>query len=408
MDKNEVLKYYYGYDKLKTEQEKIIDSILSGNDTIGILPTGFGKSVCFQIPALILSGITIVITPLISLMQDQVNNLKKKNIEAEYINSLLSYDEQEVIYEKIRNGSVKLLYVSAERLKNNEFKRIISSVEVSLIVCDEAHTLLWSEDFRFSLAEIPTFINMLKNRPYIMALTATSTDTTTRKIISLLNMKNPNIISFDCDRKNIFYKVINTNNKDRDLYFYLKDKKDIHGIIYCLTINHVIHVSDFLKSKGFNVSIYHGSLDSKEKKYIQDKYTKNNIKIIVATNAFGMGIDIPDIRYVIEYDIPQSIEDFSQQVGRASRDGKYAEGVILFNLNDRKTIEYFIDNIEENNRSKKELDIVKTSKYKKLDNVIKMCMTNTCIHKYVSNYFGMKHSDRCNMCSNCKRSKFIF
>ena len=397
MDLNYTLKKYFGYDKLKYEQERIVKSVLSGRDTIGLLPTGFGKSITFQLPALILDGITIVVSPLIALMQDQVINLRKKNIESEYINSLQTYDEQRRVYEKIRRGLVKILYVSAERLLTPRFKEMMKNVSIDLFVCDEAHTLLWSEDFREALGEIDKFVSSLPKRPKMLALTATATDSTIVKIIDILKLKSPNIITINCDRSNIFYRVINTHNKDRDLYFFLRNKKNIHIVIYCLTIRNVNHVYDFLKDKGFNVDKYYGSLDSNYKSNALNNYKNHITDIMICTNAFGMGVDVPDIRYVIEYDLPASIEDFLQQTGRASRDNKYGEGILFFNKNDIKTIEYFIENIED----KKDLKEIKASRYKKLDSMVNFALSSKCLHNEILSYFGIKEKKKCNMCSNC-------
>ena len=406
MDKIEVLKYYFGYGKLKPEQEEIIDSVLNSTDTIGLLPTGYGKSITFQIPALLLDGITLVITPLIALMQDQVKNLKDKFIPAEFINSLLTMEEVDSVYKKLKLGKIKILYVSAERLESKRFKEEIKDLDISLIVADEAHTLLWSEDFRRALGHIPIFINSLKNRPKLLALTATATNETTKKITTLLNLYNPKIVIGDCDRKNIFYKIIKTTSKDRDLYFYIKRNLNVHGIIYCLTVKNVLHVYEYLRDKGLSVGYYHGAMDSIDKKNIQNKYTNHEIDIIICTNAFGMGIDIPDIRYVIEYDLPSSIEDFSQQSGRCSRDGKYAESVVLFNINDIETIEYFIDHIDNVEKDSKEIKRIKKDRYNKLDEMVKLCIGSECIHKRIANYFGVKHNGKCNMCSNCTPKRY--
>lgn len=400
MDYNLVLKKYFGYDKLKYEQERVVKSVIAGKDTIGLLPTGFGKSITFQLPALLFPGITIVISPLIALMQDQVINLKKKNIPSEYINSLQSYNEQTLIYEKLKRGLIKILYVSAERLLTTRFQEIIKKVDVSLFVCDEAHTLLWSEDFRDALGRIDEFISMLPKRPRMLALTATAVDTTIEKICSILKLKEPNIITINCDRDNIFYRVIKTNNKDRDLYFFLRNKKNIHIVIYCLTIRNVNHVYEFLKTKNMNVNRYYGSLESNIKKEILEDFKNNLIDIIVCTNAFGMGVDVPDIRYVLLYDMPQSIEDFLQQTGRASRDNKYGEGILFFNKNDISTIEYFIENIED----KKDIRVIKNERYKKLDSMVNFALTSKCLHGEILDYFGIKNKKKkCNMCSNCKK-----
>ena len=406
MDKLDILKKYYGYSKLKKEQATIIDAVLNNNDIIGLLPTGYGKSVTFQIPALLLDGITIVITPLIALMQDQVRNLKDKMIPAAYINSLLDKEEVDNVYRKLRRGDIKILYVSAERLETKRFLDEIINIDISMIVADEAHTLLWSEDFRKALGHIPSFLHKLPKRPKMMALTATATKTTVDKIKVLLELKNPILVVGDCDRGNIFYKIKKTHDKDRDLYFYIKSHLNLHGIIYCLTIKNVLHVYEFLKEKGFKVGYYHGEMESIDKKKMQNMYTNHEIDIIVSTNAFGMGIDIPDIRYVIEYDLPSSIEDFSQQSGRCSRDGKYAESIVLFNLKDVETIEYFIDHIDNIEKSSKEIKQIKKDRYQKLDSMVKLCIGSTCIHKAVSEYFGIPHKGNCNMCSNCVKRKY--
>ena len=266
-DKNEIIKKYFGYD-LKKEQSDIIDNILNDKDVIGLLPTGFGKSVTFQVPALMIEGLTLVISPLIALMQDQVMALKKRGIRSEYINSLQDKNLQDKIYESLRKNEIKILYVSAERLKSKKFLNEIENIDISLLVCDEAHTLLWSEDFREALGDIPDFIKRLKKRPKMLALTATATSLTVSKIIKLLSLNNPLIIRGDCDRKNIFYRNIKTNDKDRELFFYVSRRKGIHGLIYALTIKKCEHIYNFLRDKNINAAIYHGALDSNIKKRV--------------------------------------------------------------------------------------------------------------------------------------------
>ena len=401
-NKNDILKSYFGYDNLKPEQAQIIDSVLNNNDTIGLLPTGYGKSICFSIPSLILDGITIVITPLIALMADQVNNLKKRFIKAEYINSLQSDYEKNNIYEKIKYNKIKILFVAGERLLTKRFIDSIKNIKISLIVFDEAHTLLWSEDFRQALAKIPSFINNLGYRPPILALTATATKITINKIINLLNLNNPNIIIGNPDRLNIFYRIIKTSNKERNLLSYLSRNKD-KGLIYVVTIKTAEYLYYELKELGYKVGLYHGMLDSEEKKRVQELYTNGTLNLLVATNAFGMGIDIPDIRFVVEYDLPSSIEDFIQQTGRGSRDGKYAEGVLLFDRKDISTNEYFIENIRNDNLNNKELNQIKLDRYQKLDKMISLALSNKCIHQITCEYFGHMHNGRCMMCSNCKK-----
>jgi len=404
MDKFLILKKYFGFDKLKKEQEIIIDSILDGKDTIGLLPTGFGKSITYFLPSLILDGLTLVISPLVALMQDQVNSLKKKGIKAEFINSLLDNDEKNRIYYKLRKNDIKILYVSAERLENIYFLNIILKLNISLIVCDEAHTVLWSEDFRLSIAKINEFVKKLKKRPVLLALTATATKDTVDKIIKCIGLNNPLIVSALFDRENIFYIVKRNDKKLNELISYVSKHKEEQGLIYCLTIKNCKYVYNYLKEMGFNVGYYYGTLESSEKEYMQNKFSNHEIKIMVSTNAFGMGIDIPDIRYVIEYDLPSSIEDFLQQTGRGSRDGKYREAVLLFSLNDIKTLNYFIENMEIMDKTKEEIDKIKKSKYKKLDSMIEFATTRKCLHNYILNYFNqIPKNKKCNMCQNCKK-----
>ena len=403
INKNEILKSYFGYDELKPEQAQIIDLILDKKDTIGLLPTGYGKSICFIIPSLILDGITIVITPLIALMEDQVNNLKKRYIKAEYINSTQTNIEKDIIYKKIINNKIKILFVAGERLLTKKFIDIIKQVKVSFIVFDEAHTLLWSEDFRFGLSRIPEFLNIFEERPQILALTATATYLTINKINSILELNNPNIVIGNCDRKNIYYRVIRPYNKERELISLLRKLKK-KTLIYCLTIKTTEYLYLELSELGFNVGMYHGMLDIDKKKKAQSDFTVGKLDILIATNAFGMGIDIPDIRYVIEYDLPQSIEDYIQQIGRVSRDNQYGEGILLFDRKDISTNEYFIEHIENENLSNKELNRIKLDKYQKLDKMIEVALTSKCLHQITSNYFGHSHPGKCMMCSNCKKN----
>ncbi|MBQ9448551.1 MAG: ATP-dependent DNA helicase RecQ [Acholeplasmatales bacterium] len=404
MNKVMILNSYFGLKKLKPEQEEIIDLVMEGKDVIGLLPTGFGKSVTFVIPALMLEGITIVITPLISLMQDQVKNLKAKGIKADFISSLLDRYEIDSVFYRLQSGKIKILYVAGERLLSQKFLYVISKINVSFIVVDEAHTLLWSEDFRYSLSKISDFVKKIKIRPRLLALTATATPTTTDKIIDIFGLDHPKIIKINCDRENIFYKIVRTNNKNKYLSSYIKEHIDEKGIIYCLTINACECVFSFLSSLGYDVSIYHGKLKNEAKKKAYEDFKSGRSNLIVCTNAFGMGIDIPNIRFVIEYDLPASIEDFSQQTGRASRDGKYGEGIILYSEHDIATLEYFIENIYNEEKNDKEIDKIKKEHYHKLDSIISLCISNRCVHKTVSNYFGFDHKGNCMMCSNCKRS----
>lgn len=402
MEYIDILQAYYGFTSLKAEQKEIIDSVVEGKDTIGLLPTGFGKSITFQIPALVFEGTCIVVTPLIALMEDQVHNLKQKGIYAEQIHSLQDEMIQSQIYKRLREGKIKLLYVSAERLQTKRFIEEIKSIHVSLLVLDEAHTLTWSEDFRVALAYIPRFVESLGYRPIHLALTATATPSIIDKIKVYLNLANPKIVSADFDRKNIFYRVAKPKNKLLYLKRYIHSRLESSGIIYCMTIRSVEYLYDHLIEEGYNVGMYHGQLEAVQKEHMQKDFTDQRVKIMICTNAFGMGIDIPFIRYVIEYEIPKSLEDFSQQSGRAARDGGLAECVILFDLKDIDTANYFIENIRNKDKTEKEIQKIKKERRAQLDEMIKFCFTRKCLHSYLSSYFGQRGVRRCMMCSNCK------
>ncbi len=394
MDKKVILKEYFGYDDFKYPQDVIIDNILKGEDVIGILPTGFGKSVIFQVLALMQDGLSIVISPLISLMEDQYNNLLKKNIEAAVLNSSLDIYEQDIIFNKLKKEKYKILYISPERLENKRFKEFIKNVDIRMLVVDEAHTLLWGESFRESFNNIVFFINSLKNKPKLLALTATATPKTVEKIKDKLNMKNPMVIEMPVDRPNIIYKVYNTNEKEEFLYKYLNSRKEDKGIIYCLTIKKTEELYNKLKNR-YNVCYYHAKLDYDTKIKQQNLFSSNKCNIIIATNAFGMGINIKNIRYIIEYELPTNIEDLTQQLGRAGRDNEISEGILLFSFNDVYKVRYFINKIKDNNIRKEYI--------KKLDYLIDYCLSKKCRHQYLSNYFHQK-LNRCNdMCDNCKK-----
>ena len=393
MDKYKILKKYFGYTSFRYPQDCVIDSIMNGYDTIALLPTGFGKSVTFQIPALMLDGITIVISPLIALMQDQVNNLKNKGICAEFLCSTLSLDEQKSIFNKMKFSSIKLLYVSPERLENTVFLKNVSNLNISLIVVDEAHTILWGEGFRSSFTRISDFIINLKHKPRVLALTATATSQTITKIIKYLNLSNVNVVEADFDRENLLYKVIETNNKKKFLLEYLKGQGNNKGIIYCLTRKKTEEIYNYLINMRINCTMYHGGLSSNAKRINQEAFT-NDLNLIICTNAFGMGIDIPNIRFIICYEMPISIEDLVQQLGRGGRDGAISEGIVLFSFNDLNTLRYFIYSSYEDNK-------LLSENLKKMNKLVDYCLYRGCRHQFISKYFGQK-KDKCKQsCDNC-------
>lgn len=396
MDQYTILKEYFGYDQFKYPQDEIIQMVLNGHEVIGLLPTGFGKSIIFQVLALLLDGVSIIISPLIALMEDQVNKLKKKGIKAEVLNSNLSFEEQDKINSKLYQ--YKMLYVSPERLANLQFLKNIEKVKISMIVVDEAHTILWADGFRSAFRNIHTFIKNLPIRPRILALTATATSRTVQIIKEYLHMHCPILVEVPMDRPNLFYKVVQIENKLSYLIKYLNIHKQSRGIIYCLTRKTVENLHQKLVSLGYLNSFYHGGLDIEVKSKNQELFTNRDCNLMICTNAFGMGIDIPDIRFVIEYDLPQSLEDLVQQLGRASRDGAYGEGVVFFSFKDLDTISYFIEQQKEPK--------IRKQYQKNLDGLVDYCLTSQCRHQFISSYFGFKKKKcRCR-CDNClKKSR---
>lgn len=404
MDKLEVLKKYFGYDSFRNNQEEIIDSILSGTDTIAILATGGGKSICFQIPALMASGITLVVTPLISLMQNQVLELKKIKIDAEYITSDMDNFEINNVLKKISKNKIKLLYISPERIENRRYNAIFSTLDISYIIVDEAHCVsVWGNDFRPSYQHIKSLINNLKTRPTIAAFTATANKKVIDDIEKILDLKDINIFKSGFDRPNLYYAVYTPKNKLDFIIKYLLKYKDEIILIYTITKKDCEMVYSKLKDLNFNVGLYHGGLDSEDKNKCQEKFMREEYKIIVATNAFGMGINKPNIRHVINYCLPLSMEDLSQQSGRCSRDGLEGRCILLFNENDISTCEYFIKKTDCDSKELKK-ELIK-DKYHQLKSVIDYATTKKCLHHTMVSYFGQMCKNRCFMCSNCLKNK---
>lgn len=395
MDKYSVLKKYFGYENFKYPQDKIIDMVMEGREVIGLLPTGFGKSIIFQVLAFMQEGVSIIISPLIALMEDQVNSLKKKGILAVFLNSNLPYEEQLIIYQNISKNKYKLIYVSPERLENLIFLRYMEKIKISMVVVDEAHTLLWAEGFRAAFKNIHSFIEKQEARPKILALTATATNSTIQKIKDYLHLKESVVIDVAMDRQNLFYRVVSIENKLSYLLKYLSIHSHEKGIIYCLTRREVEALHTKLLNLNYPNVYYHGGLDIELKKKNQEQFTLGECRLMICTNAFGMGIDIPNIRFVIEYNLPQSLEDLVQQMGRASRDGAYGEGVVLFSFKDIDTVKYFIE--QQENRS------IQKEHQKKLDALVDYCLTKKCRHSYICSYFGQKKHSCKERCDNCKK-----
>jgi ATP-dependent DNA helicase RecQ len=396
-DAKKLLKRYYGYDTFREGQEKVIKSILSGKDTFGIMPTGAGKSICYQIPALMLNGITIVVSPLISLMKDQVDSLNDIGIKAAFINSSLDQHEvQERILMAV-SGYLKLLYVAPERLESDVFCELLKTMPVSMVAIDESHCVSqWGHDFRTSYRSIAPLIRKLSPRPIVSAFTATATEEVKEDIVRLLELKNPEIYATGFDRQNLFFSVIRGENKKDYLLKYIEDNKEGVGIVYAATRKEVDSIYELLKSKGYSVGKYHAGLSDSDRTKVQEDFLYDNINIIVATNAFGMGIDKSNVRYVIHYNIPKNMEAYYQEAGRAGRDGEPSECILLFGAQDILLQKFLIEQsiFSEDRR---------VNEYRRLQEMVDYCHTTKCLRKYILEYFGdQSGKEKCDNCSNCK------
>lgn len=390
-----VLEKYFHFKSFQGNQEEIIDSILSGKDTIAILKTGGGKSLCFQIPALIFQGLTIVISPLISLMIDQVTNLKKRKIKAACINASTESYESKNILRNLKD--YKLLYISPERLENNEFIKAIKNVEISFIAIDECHCLEWGNDFRRSYLKIKPFIKTIPTKCVVAAFTATATLNVIDDIKSKLGLENAQIFTSSIYKENLFYSVICVSNKLKLLKKYL-DKQET-TIIYCLTIKEVEKLYKDLSLK-YSVTIYHGKLQSNIKVHNQKMFMNDEKKIIIATNAFGMGIDKKDVRLVINYQMPQTLKDFMQTTGRCSRDGKKGECVLFYHPKDVEIVRYFANNISEDTPRKEARKII-NGRLREMKEMVRFCKSKSCLHKQAALYFNETIPPCKQNCSNC-------
>ncbi len=391
----ELLEKYYGYKCFRKGQENIISNIIDGNDVLAIMPTGGGKSICYQVPALIFEGLTIVISPLISLMKDQVDALKDMGINGEFINSSISSAEENRVIDNIRNGQCKILYVAPERLESLNFLNVISECSVSQIAIDEAHCISqWGHDFRTSYTKVFGFIKLLKTRPIITAFTATASEEVREDIIKLLNLNKPKIFITGFDRENLLINVIKSGDKKSYLHNYINNNKESSGVIYAATRKEVDKIHEELSHNGFSITKYHAGLSENDRKQNQEDFIYDRSNIMVATNAFGMGIDKPNIRFVVHYNMPKNIEGYYQEIGRAGRDGEKSECILLFSPQDVQIQKYLIEQSIEN------IDR-KNNQYKKLNEMTDFVYSNECYRKYILDYFGEVYDHNCNNCSNC-------
>lgn len=392
-----LLKKHFGYDNFRPGQEEIIKHILNKKDCLGIMPTGAGKSICYQIPSLIFTGTTIVISPLISLMKDQVDSLNDVGIPSAFINSTLSLKQYMEIVTNARNSKYKIIYVAPERLNSESFLNLLNSIEISMIAIDEAHCVSqWGHDFRPSYREIANVILNLKTRPIVTAFTATATEIVKNDIIDLLKLDNPFTLTTGFDRKNLHFAVKYPENRKDFIIDYLKQHEDDSGIIYCLTRKTVDSLYENLKSLNFNVTKYHGGMTEKQRTQSQEDFVYDRTTIMIATNAFGMGIDKSNIRYVIHFNMPKDLESYYQEAGRGGRDGDNSECILLFSRVDIVTNKFLIE------QTTSETEIDHSVEYQKLNDIIDYCNTDKCLRKYILEYFGeIPQFDNCSNCSNC-------
>lgn len=420
----EALTRYFGYDSFRPGQQGIVEALLAGRDVLGVMPTGAGKSVCYQIPAALSPGVTLVISPLISLMRDQVDALNDLGMPAAFINTTQTPDEQAMVFAQAAAGQIKLLYVAPERLETGRFRDFAARTPISLIAVDEAHCVSqWGQDFRSSYLGIGDFIAGLPQRPPVGAFTATATERVRRDIVGLLGLRNPAVTVTGFDRPNLYFDVVKLETKYKAAWVarYVADHPDESGIVYCATRKTTEALADTLNQMGHPAVAYHGGMSPDAREVAQRDFITDKVPVVVATNAFGMGIDKSNVRYVIHHNLPESIEAYYQEAGRAGRDGEPSRCTLLWNESDIVTRRRLLDNDYENERlTPEEQEIVRQSKRRLLDGMVGYCRTTDCLHRYMTRYFGQElspnagsaagediaadssQSGRCGACSNCE------
>ena len=420
----EALTRYFGYDSFRPGQQGIVEALLAGRDVLGVMPTGAGKSVCYQIPAALSPGMTLVISPLISLMRDQVDALNDLGLPAAFINTTQTPDEQAMVFAQAAAGQIKLLYVAPERLETGRFRDFAARTPISLIAVDEAHCVSqWGQDFRSSYLGIGDFIAGLPQRPPVGAFTATATERVRRDIVGLLGLRNPAVTVTGFDRPNLYFDVVKLETKYKAAWVarYVADHPDESGIVYCATRKTTEALTDTLNQMGHPAVAYHGGMSPDAREAAQRDFITDKVPVVVATNAFGMGIDKSNVRYVIHHNLPESIEAYYQEAGRAGRDGEPSRCTLLWNESDIVTRRRLLDNDYENERlTPEEQEIVRQSKRRLLDGMVGYCRTTDCLHRYMTRYLGQElspnagsaagediaadssQSGRCGACSNCE------
>lgn len=404
LDKHSVLKEYFGHSTFRFGQEQVVDAILQRKDALCVMPTGAGKSICYQVPALMFEGLTVVVSPLISLMKDQVNSLAQNGIQAAYLNSSLSVQEYNKVLEGIRKGKYKLLYVAPERLEVLDFLSACRATKVDLLAVDEAHCISqWGQDFRPSYLKIADFVDFLGYRPVVAAFTATATAEVKDDIEYSLKLTAPFRITTGFDRPNLTFEVIRSKKKYKDLLTVLKKHDGLSGIVYCATRKTVDKLGDKLDAEGYSVTRYHAGLEADVRKQNQEDFVYDRKSIMVATNAFGMGIDKSNVSYVVHYNMPKDVESYYQEAGRAGRDGVRAECILMYSPGDVRTNQFLIENSEPNpDLTFEQQQVLKARDYDRLKQMTFYSTSHTCLRSFILHYFGEKAPNYCGNCSNCR------
>lgn len=405
MDKTDVLKQYFGHSSFRRGQGELIDHILSGQDCLGVMPTGAGKSMCYQIPALMMGGTTVVISPLISLMKDQVEALQQSGVRAAYINSSLTQREYFRVADDAAAGRLSILYVAPERLLSGDFTSIAAKLEIPLVAVDEAHCVShWGQDFRPSYLKISEFVQSLPQRPVLAAFTATATDIVKQDIVRILGLRQPYSVTTGFDRANLYFEVRRTEqrNKDAALLSIIRELSGRSSIVYCSTRKNVESVCDMLRLNGIKACCYHAGLPDEDRQRAQEDFIYDRCSVIVATNAFGMGIDKSNVSLVVHYNMPKDIESYYQEAGRAGRDGGQARCILLYSKGDVRTAEFLIDHAHEDSElSAEEQEEIRRRDKERLKQMTFYSTTTKCLRHFILSYFGEKSEMTCGHCGNC-------